>query len=350
MDDTSVGRPLSWTTDRRFGVELELNAFDGRNRPEKKEELPKGIDVVGDLVGSALKTSVSVRSWEHTHNNDNWVIKPDSSCGMEVCSPVLKGWLGLSQVVKCGEVFLKHDQVQSDGRCSLHVHVNVADCSVVEVASIVTHWIKSEAVFMDSVPANRKRSRYCQIVGMCDMFDTKEFPDPKEILSRMGQSKYFTLNNLHYSRDRRKTIEFRIAENAACTDPVFIKNWVRLVVHFCDMAKQLPLPGKYAAGDPWTSFCWLDPVDVFGMLGFLPGQYDLSPGLKQVRDWFMARMMVNMKGTGLNGVFSDIGRSYSWEELQRIAKAANFETPLERHQHGAGEDLEHWLYNKELRT
>jgi hypothetical protein len=347
MDEHKL-EPLNWTTDRRFGIEMELNAFDGRNRPEKKDELPKGIDIVGDVVSQTLRTNVTVRHWEHTHNNENWVIKPDSSCGMEVCSPVLKGWSGLEQVVKCAEAFSAHPEIVSDKRCSLHVHVNVFDCSPAEVASIVAHWVKCEAVFMDSVPPNRKRSRYCQIVGMCDMFDTCDQPTPKEILQRMGQSKYFTLNNHHYSRERRTTIEFRIAENAACTDPIFVKNWARLVVHFCDQAKKLPLPGRYKEGDPWSSFCWLDPIDVFKLLGFMPGQYDLSPGLMQVRDWFIARMMVNMKDSGLKGVFSDAGRQYAWNELLDIAKATKFDSVL-RHLRGDGMDMNEWLYAKELR-
>jgi hypothetical protein len=344
MDEHTL-ESLAWTTDRRYGIEMELNAFDGRNRPEKKDDLPKGIEAVGDVVGSVLNTAVSIRQWEHTHNNDNWVIKPDSSCGMEVCSPILKGWHGLDQTVRCAQAFADDPRIESDKRCSLHVHVNVFDCSPAEVASIVAHWIKCEAVFMDSVPANRKRSRYCQIVGMCDMFDTQDLPNPKNIIDRMGQSKYFTLNNLHYSRDKRTTIEFRIAENAACTDPVFVKNWVRLVVHFCDMAKMLPLPGRYVAGDPWSSLCWLDPIDVFHLLGFMPGQYNLSAGLAQVRDWFIGRMMTNMRNTGLKGVFSDEGRLHSWNELQMIAKAVKFEN-INRHLHGEGEDLEAWLYHK----
>jgi hypothetical protein len=329
---------------------MELNAFDGRNRPENKEDLPKGIDVVGEVVENALNAPVSIRHWEHTHNNDNWVVKPDSSCGIEVCSAVLKGWNGLNQCIRCAEAFQRHPQIKSDKRCSLHVHVNVFDCSLEEVASIVAYWIKCEAVFIDSVPANRKRSRYCQIVGMCDMFDIRDMPNPKTIIDKMGQTKYFTLNNLHYSRDKRTTIEFRIAENDACIDPVFVKNWVRLVVHFCDMAKKFAIPGRYRSGDPWSSLCWLDPMDVYGLLGFIPGKYDLSPGLQQTRNWFTARLIKNMLGSGLTGIFSDEGRQYAWQEIQQIARLTEFDMDLEKHLHGTGVDLSEWLYDRRFRV
>ncbi len=345
MDDRKLDL-LQWTSDRRFGIEIELNAFDGRNRPENKDALPAGIESVGELVSSVLTTSVNVLPWQHTHNNNNWIIKPDSSCGMEVCSPVLKGWKGLEQVVRCAEAFNQH-KIKSDHRCSLHVHVNVHDCSKYEVASMVAHWIKCEAVFIDSVPANRKRSRYCQVVGLCDMFDIETTPNPQNILDKMGQSKYFTLNNHHFSKDMRSTIEFRIAENDACIDPIFVKNWARLVVHFCDMAKKLPVPPKYEPGKPWTSLCWLDPIDVFRMLGFLPGQYDLSPGLCQVRDWFLARIITHMRNTGLPGAFSVIGRNHAWEEVQKLVGMIGFNS-VAKHLGGAGEDITKWLYSKEL--
>lgn len=344
--------PLSWSTDRRYGVEMELNAFDGLSRPKNPADLPAGIEEVGEVVATTLETAVNVRPWEHTHNNENWVVKPDGSCGMEVCSPILKGWRGLESVVRCARAFADDPRIDSDSRCSLHVHVNVYDCSIKQVASIVAQWIKCEAVFVDSVPANRKRSRYCQIVGMCDMFDTRDMLDAARIIEKMGKCKYFTLNNLHYSREKRKTIEFRIAENRACTDPVFVKNWTRLVVHFCDMVKDMPLPSRYEAGDPSTSLCWLDPIAVFRLLGFMPGQYDLSPGLSQTRDWFLSRLLVNTRGAGLDGVFSDHGRSRSWEQTQSIASDLGFVGPedVRRHLNAEGQDMGEWLYDKRLQV
>lgn len=349
MDEVNLP-PLSWTTSRRFGTEKELNAFDGRNRPLRKGDLPAGIEEVGYAVNMALDKPVSIREWEHTHNNEAWVVKPDSSCGMEVCSPILKGRVGIDQIVKCAQVFRDHPNITSDGRCSLHVHVNVHDCTMTQVASIVAHWIKCEPVFMDSVPPNRKRSRYCQIIGMCDMFDIDEPLDAGDIIMNMGKSKYFSLNNYHYAKDKRATIEFRIAENDACTNPVFVKNWTRLVVHFCEMVKSRPIPRTYKPGDAWSSLCWLDPIDVFDLMGFLPGKYKLSRGLEQVRDWFTARLMSNMLNTGLEGVFSDLGRSYAWQELQLLAQETKFDGNLGRHLFGKGEDQERWLYSKEMAT
>lgn len=358
MDETRLPT-LGWTCDRRYGVEMEINAFDGLDRPLNTDDLPKGIETVAEEVRVAVHAPVNVMPWHPTHNNDNWIVKPDSSCGMEVCSPILKGWRGLEGVVRVAQAFKQHPLIESDKRCSFHVHANVHDCSPLEVASIVAYWIKCEAVFIDSVPPNRKRSRYCQIVGMSDLFDVRDALKPQNVTSRMGQSKYFTLNNYHYSRDARHTIEFRIAENDACTDPVFVKNWTRLVVHFCEATRFRALPARYDAGDPWSSLCWLDPIDVFKLLGFMPGQYDLSPGLTQTRNWFLARLLAHTRGHGVTGVFSDVGRSYAWKEVQEIARLCGFPkahdgdyaaSDLDRHLAPPPRDLEAALYDKNLRA
>ena len=60
------------------------------------------------------------------------------------------------------------------------------------------------------------------------------------------------------------------------------------------MSYKKPFPEAFKEGDPWSGFCWLDPQDVFKVLGFDPTEYELSPGLQQTRNWFMARLQQNM--------------------------------------------------------
>ena len=77
-----MGEPLienlSFNSNRRFGVELEVNAFDKENRP-KGEKMPKGTEHVVMLVKNNVEESVEARGYEHTHENNNWIVKPDSS-------------------------------------------------------------------------------------------------------------------------------------------------------------------------------------------------------------------------------------------------------------------------------
>jgi hypothetical protein len=57
---------LGFTSDRRFGIELELLAFDGKNRPENGLK-PAGIDYVSMVVSRNSVEGTEIRDWEHTH-------------------------------------------------------------------------------------------------------------------------------------------------------------------------------------------------------------------------------------------------------------------------------------------
>jgi hypothetical protein len=71
-------------------------------------------------------------------------------------------------------VFTKTSKIQSDNRCSFHVHIDVSDLSEIKLASVISWWIKCEPVFLDSVPAKRKKNQYCQFLGEMDIFDDIE--------------------------------------------------------------------------------------------------------------------------------------------------------------------------------
>jgi hypothetical protein len=305
---------------RRFGVEIELNAADMRSRPVDYENgaLPEGIEYIGNLVRKITNDRALIHVWGHDHNNDIWVIKPDSSCGVEVCTPVLKGWQGLMSCCRVVEGFAK-EKLSADERCSVHVHVDVSDLSDFQLACIVTWWVKCEAVFMDSVPPRRKKNHYCQFLGLTDIFDNIEdgFLSDSQLLSKVGHCKYYTLNTFHCQKNNRRTIEFRIMENECSLDPWMVKNWVRLVLHFVERAAVRGMPVEYKQGDAWSGYCWLDPLDVFAFLGF-SGEQELSPGFQQVRRWFVSRLKKNAGNTGLSGVMSDLGRSIALAEIDQL--------------------------------
>ncbi len=312
-----TGKPLlSFCYERRFGIELEINAFDGKNRPDPNQK-PAGIEQVCMLVAKHTYDGCEVREWEHTHNNEVWVVKPDSSCGMEVCTPIYKGAGGIKSICQVVEAFHNDPKVKVDDRCSVHIHVEVADLTADQIASVIAHWFKCEPVFMDSVPDTRKRNRYCQTMGFNNLVQVETRISAQDLIRKVGNVKYYSLNTKQMTQNGRKTIEFRIVEGAGCKDPYLIKNWIRLIVHFVEQTAKKPFPEEYKSGDPWSGFCWLDPDDVFKVLGFDPENFDLSPGLEQTRNWFMARLQKNMS--------QDVNEGY------RQFAYAEFLTMLERY-------------------
>ena len=345
---------LSFAYGRRFGVEIELNAFDNRDfrkNPLRKGELPEGIHYIANAIAKLLDTQVDITKWGHTHNNNNWVLKPDSSCGIEVCSPVSKGWLGLKQICQVVDLFRRDEQIKADQKCSLHVHMDMADmCQVSPTVKwedflgiVVAYWVKCESVFLDSVPAQRKNNRYCQCIGACDLFDHDIQYSPRDIVKLLGMQKYYSINTLHLCEGKRPTMEFRIVESDGCKDPYLVKNWIRLLVHFIEVAKRHPFPPEYKEGDRWSSLLWLDPEDVMSFLGFIGG-YELSHGMEQTRNWFLARLKHNLSDNKIKGLWSDSARQVAREQIERMIATLRLTDTIDEWLHPSDREVK--LYDR----
>lgn len=315
---------LSFSSNRRFGVEFEYNAFDKKNRPDNPQKRVAGIEVIAGVVAKFCEQGVEIREWEHTQKNDKWVVKPDSSCGLEVVTPPLKGWKGLMQTCRVVDGMAKHPQIEADHRCSVHVHLEIADLTEDQMASLFEHWVKCEPVFMDMMPPERKRNRYCQFVGLSNKFQTTTSLSAKQWIEEVGDVKYYSGNvnqmkkAIAQGNMERKTWEVRLGEAGGCKDPFFVKNWVRLLVHFIEMCKMRPRPNPYEEGKPplTNGMVWLDPEDVMTVLGFSnnPHQYELSNGLRQLRNWTLARLQKNLSPHALPGY----PRSVAYKQVQDI--------------------------------
>ena len=320
MDSAKV---LTYDYKRRFGVEIEVNSLDRRDfiaDPLRKGKLPEGINYIGEIITKNLHTPVILHPWHYTNNNNNWIVKPDRSCGLEICSPVSKGKYGLSQICRVVEVINADPMVSIDDRCSFHVHVNVSDCDPADIAAILAWWVKCEAVFIDSLPEARKRTRYCQCIGASDLFyhDFREF---SYMRGALGQHKYFTVNTFHLNKGERQTIEFRILGHDGCKDANIAKNWIRLLIHFVEIAKRKSLPKPYRNdGNPFRGLCWLDPKDVLRFLDFL--DYDLSEDMVEIRNWFVKRLQKNIT-TNLLGLWSPVSRAKATQEINELASMLN---------------------------
>jgi hypothetical protein len=306
---------------RRFGSEIEINAFDFRNRPVGHNEgrMPEGTHYIANLVQKSSGKIVKIHKWSYDHNNSNWIIKPDSSCGIEICTPVLKGWVGLMETCRVIDALGNDNKVHADDRCSFHVHVDVSDLSEQELATVITWWIKCEPVFMDSVPINRKRNQYCQLLGQSEIFENVEdgFHPNDYLIRRLGSCKYYTINTYHYHNNKRKTIEFRIMDGDCCLDPWISKNYIRLLLHFIDRALKHGMPSSYYPGDKWSGYCWLDPRDVFDFLGFNE-KHVLSPACKQVHEWFLDRLHMNCNYSHNHGIMGNNARRYAYKEIEDL--------------------------------
>jgi hypothetical protein len=302
---------------RRFGLEIELNAFDGRDFvrfPLGRGELPKGMEYVCNLIRNSIDPRVMATSYHYTHNNPHWIVKPDSSCGMEICTPVMTAE-DIDQLCYLVDIIEEDSSVPVDDRCSLHMHVDVSDLTESQVAAVITQWVKCEAVFIDSMPLDRKRNRYCQIIGLTDSYPVDAQLTASEVIQRLGVNKYKTVNTFHYCKRKRKTIEFRLVGAEGCTDSDVLKNWIFLILHFVDVTRYCSMASFYTAGNPHSGFCWLDPFDVFSLLGF---NGKLSSELTGCRKWFLERLHKNVAKSKLCGSWNEVDRSQSKMEIDQL--------------------------------
>lgn len=348
-----MGKVISWNYDRRWGVELELNSLDGQNRP-KEGQHPAGIKEVMLLVwkGIGQDGKCDIRGYEHTNNNDGWVLKMDSSCGMEVCTPVMKGWSGLEKLCRVSQVFRNTPEIaRVDKRCSVHVHVDISDLITErgeitnEFGSVIQHWIKTELVFLDSLPDCRKRNRYCPTVSLRSLFQHDQRITASDLVRKIGQSKYHSFNTNQFVRNGRKTVEFRVIEGEGVINPFLLKNWVRLVVHFVERAMLRPYLEPYRPNDATTSFLIMDPFDTFTLLGFNPetATEELSPGLKQVRNWFLARLLYGAEKTW--------SRARPFKEIQALCDMVRQADGVEINEDWLyPQNIEEALYDKNLKV
>lgn len=238
----------------RFGVEIELDSLDGRDfseRPLAPGEMPKGCDLVSDVV-SNLGLDIQVHGWRHNHNNSVWVCKPDSSCGIELCSPVLEE-SRIDEALAVLDALNSRSEITAGPNCAFHVHVDVSPlvaesptCSE-PLCSVLAWWVKCEPVLMDSVPARRRNSRFCRCIGFTDLFDHDERVVPLMAVTKLRE-KYLSVNTTHLVARKRNSIEFRILEGTK--DPSLAGDWIRFVLNFVRNAAAAGMPGDYR----WVSF------------------------------------------------------------------------------------------------
>lgn len=302
---------------RRFGVEIEVNSFDMRNRPLGYEigRMPSGIHEVASVVQLAVKDKVYVQKWGNNHNNDTWIVKPDSSCGMEICTPVFKGMSGVKSICAVVDALGRDGRISADERCSLHVHVDVHDLSTDQIGSIIAWWIKCEYAMSAIFPVGRRKNKYCQFVSTSDI--VLDIDDPmlssRDLISMIGEHKYLSLNTYHLHNRKRQTIEFRFMDSSACLNYNDAKNYLKLVMLFVNSAIKLGLPPSYIPGDKWTGYAWLDGIDVAKMLGL--SEPSLSKGMSELAAWIRGRISrcENREENGVFGLF--FSKSINWDDF-----------------------------------
>ncbi len=256
---------------RTFGVELEFT--DGKTREFLRD----------CIMGVGEKAQVS--GYQHDTGKEKWTCKTDSSCGYEIASRVLGSTRSVLQTLTDLNILekvateLERKKAPVSTRCGFHVHVWVGDLEEEHLHRLLSYWVRLEKTVMDMMPERRRNNSYCPC------HSTFFAPNQKVALRDMINRGFKQRGSLNWAwYGQRKTVEFRVAEGT--TDPDTIKNWVRFLLHFCEMV-------RYMEDRP--NLNWLTFEESLSILGLYnsPGEKKvfriLSPALVELRQWMLQR-------------------------------------------------------------
>jgi hypothetical protein len=284
----------------RFGVEIELNSLDFRDfvkNPLANGERPVGMDRIAEVV-SGLGFNCEIQDWQYNHNPSFWTCKPDSSCGLELCSPVLDG-SSKDQLFLVMDALSADDSILVDERCAFHVHLELSSMELKDsFAAILAWWIKCEHVFVDFASPLRKNNFYCKPIGITDTFAPDETVCAKTIFRKLGY-KHFSANAFHFFSRRRPSLEFRIAEGTK--DSLFADRWIKTLLRFAESAASRGMPSDYL---------WIPPEKVFQFM-------NLDSDLES---WFVSRLLSNCQ-SGSSECFSPRNRFHASQSYAFLSRS-----------------------------
>ena len=268
-----MNRLLKWNSQRQFGLEYEFtNRSNDLNR-------------MAEIVYSLTNQSATVRNYGHTHgNHDRWECKPDSSCGTELVSPILKGPAALKIAAEILPGLQSADFCFGT-TCGQHVHVEIADFSSEQAGILAAYWMKVERFILNGTPVHRRQNQYCKLLTHfnSNINPTQQYA-PTHVFTSMTRGRN-AINFQNWNATSGGTVEFRFGEMTF--DPEVIKNRVRFLIWLVEMCKILPPPQNLKWMTPKETLSifnlWDDPTSMI--------KYQYSPAVQSMRKWMLARLI-----------------------------------------------------------
>lgn len=223
---------------RTFGIELEFND----NALSQRE-------VITRLAAAGVNVNPSVGFQPHLHNNQQWVIKPDGSCGYEIVSRVLNGSEGLAEMRRTIEIMdgiREAAGITVDERCGFHVHISIADLSWKQVRNLVRLVMKYEDTILAFQPERRRGNRFTESIRTDLYKAVAQVKSERKFRTLMGSmSKYYGMNLMRFLT--LGTVEFRYG--AGTLNPAKVTAWVTFLMGMVEAAKAarsvtLAVPGR----------------------------------------------------------------------------------------------------------
>ena len=254
--------------------------------------------------------------WEQSRNNNYWHVKQDATCGLlgkgydkgwEVASYVGRGDGDIRHIGMVAEALGKAG-CQTNQHCGLHIHVEVIDFSVEEIAILMAYYAKIEWLILAITPKHRHLNPYCDPLYFSEKECRKRWTPvelwkalrPKNLSSFDNPYRWRSVNLVNFARheDDRCTLEFRLPE---CTlNKVPVTNWTRLFVNFVDWTKGRLMPPDLTPAPLHTSLyhlgLWHD-TETFNIF---------SKELFATKSWLLHRFLSMSKDESARKILNDM--------------------------------------------
>jgi hypothetical protein len=233
---------LVFNEERTYGVEIEF--LENSNYSKSQ-------------IAAALNGVVNCKNVGYTHEvMESWKLTTDSSCGLELVSPILKGRNGFEQIEKVCKV-LNDLGIKVDRRCGLHIHHDVSDYEVKNFKNLCIFYTRFEKGFDEVMPLSRRanKNQYCKGFASRNSWSTDDETTAQvaETIERIkNASSIDELRNMFCSRYYKVnlqsfvkygTVEFR--HHSGTTEADKIINWVKLTQLVLERCKQGKVAAKY---------------------------------------------------------------------------------------------------------
>jgi len=218
------------TTDRTFGLEIE---FVNRSSMSK--------DVLAQYINKKFRKLDCIgEGYNHTTQN-HWKIVTDSTCGLELVSPILSGKKGMENAKCIIDCLANIEGVTVNRDCGIHVHVGASDITTQGIKNVVLFYAKNQHIIQSILAPSRRNSRWTNTLannyGDLTQINSRlnGCNSVSEVISAFNGTRYQTVNLQAYSRQR--TVEFR--QHGGSLDSEKILNWAHWLITTVEMCNQL---------------------------------------------------------------------------------------------------------------
>jgi hypothetical protein len=277
---------IKFNTKRAFGIELEVN---------RKVTLEALVQAVRDA--DPKRHCIGINHYQQDHGNDYWHCKFDRSCGdrtgtggWEVASYKASGAKQLLKIADMGTILSKMGAEVNDN-CGYHIHVEIADFTASQAATLVANWMRLERMICEILPKGRRSNIYCRLLSDMKPVLSSDLENPISFWDRVrprtfdNSERRVALNMCNYAlgNSAKRTAELRLPEGTL--DPKEIKNWARMFIHFVGFCRKAPWPKTIAPVPDLKSA-----ATVLGLHNEDPF-FILSRGLYETKTWFLGRAL-----------------------------------------------------------